>query len=71
MAKNKHGYNENRFSILPIYGLCLLCNYLIPVRVKNYFKGVMKTNRFYLAIWERKSNVSLLHQGDDAIMDYI
>ena len=58
------------FIVLPIYGLCLLCNHLIPVRIKNYFKGFVKTNRFYQTTLERQAmDVSLPHRLQEE--DYV
>ena len=57
---------------LPAYGLCLLCNYFIPIRIKIHIKGYLTTKMFFnMEEKERKPlNISLPHrlqQEDDLI----
>ena len=55
------------FLILPLYGLCLLCRYLIPIKIKHYFKRIiLKTNKLFHTIWERKPvDISISHQRQE------
>ena len=55
------------FLTLPLYGLCLLCRYLIPIKIKHYFKRIiLKTNKLFPTIWERKPvDSSMPHQRQE------
>ena len=58
------------YPTLPAYGLCLFCNYFIPIRIKTHIKGYLKTKMFFnMEENEREPlNISLPHrlqQEDD------